>query len=103
MWTLVAESGAFWIFFSAPELRQQGFTGSVQTVRRFLHPLRRTAPRPSGPAVPRPEVPKPRHLTRWVVIDPRYLKPEQADQLATRWPAAQSYKPPPTTSASSPT
>src|SRR2546423_13194760 len=28
------------------ELRHRGFTGSVQTVRRFLHPLRGTAPCP---------------------------------------------------------
>jgi transposase len=64
------------------EIRQRGFTGSVQTVRRYLHPLRATAPRPSCPAVPRPEVPKPRHLTRWIMTDPRHLKPEHADQLA---------------------
>lgn len=64
------------------ELRQRGFTGSVQTVRRYLHPLRGTVPRPSGPATPCPEVPKPRHLTRWIMTDPQRLKPEQADQLA---------------------
>ena len=29
------------------ELRQRGFTGSVQTVRRFVHPLRGSAPRPN--------------------------------------------------------
>jgi transposase len=58
------------------ELRQRGFTGSVQTVRRFLHPLRDTVPspsRPSHPVPPRPEVPKPRHLTRWLMTDPRHL------------------------------
>jgi transposase len=64
------------------ELQQRGFTGSVQTVRRFLHPLRGTAPRPPRPVQPRPEVPKPRHLTRWILTDPRHLDAEQSDQLA---------------------
>jgi transposase len=68
------------------ELRQRGFTGSVQTVRRFLHPLRETAPcpsRPPNPAPPRPEVPKPRHLTRWIMTDPRHLAEEETQRLAT--------------------
>jgi len=67
------------------ELRQRGFTGSVQTVRRFLHPLRDNAPCPSpppSPMQPRPEVPKPRHLTRWIMTDPRHLNGEQTEQLA---------------------
>ncbi len=64
------------------ELQHLGFTGSVQTVRRFLHPLRGTAPRPSQPVSPRPEVPKPRHLTRWIMTDPPHLDAEQTDQLA---------------------
>jgi Transposase len=67
------------------ELQQLGFTGSVQTVRRFLHPLRGTAPRPAQPprpVQPRPEVPKPRHLSRWIMTDPRHLNVEQTDQLA---------------------
>ena len=64
------------------ELRQRGFTASVQTVRRFLHPLRGTAPSPPSPAQPRPAVPQPRHLTRWIMTDPRHLNSEQADQLA---------------------
>jgi transposase len=63
------------------ELRQRGFTGSVQTVRRFLHPLRGTAPRPSSSATPRPERPKPRHLTRWIMTDPAHLDTEETDQL----------------------
>jgi hypothetical protein len=68
------------------ELRHLGFTGSVQTVRRYLHPLRGTAPRsaqPPRPVPPRPDVPKPRHLTRWIMTDPRHLDAEQTDQLAT--------------------
>jgi transposase len=67
------------------ELRQRGFTGSVQTVRRFLHPLRDTAPSPRPPSrtPPRPEVPKPRHLTRWIMTDPRHLNEEETKRLAT--------------------
>jgi len=61
------------------KLRALGFTGSVQTARRFLHPLRGTA---SRPVQPRPEVPKPRHLTRWIMTDPLHLHCEEADQLA---------------------
>ena len=38
------------------ELRQRGFTGSVQTVRRFLHPLRDVAAHPSRPRQPLPSV-----------------------------------------------
>jgi transposase len=65
------------------ELRQLGFTGSVQTVRRFLHPLRDTAPCSPRPVQPRPEVPKPRLLTRWIMTDPQHLDAEQVDQLDT--------------------
>jgi hypothetical protein len=68
------------------ELRQLGFTGSVQTVRRCLHPLRDTTPspsRPPEPIPPRPEVPKPRHITRWIMTDPRHLKEEDTQRLAT--------------------
>jgi transposase len=67
------------------ELRQLGYTGSVQTVRRFLHPLRGTAPHPprrARPIQPSPEVPKPRRLTRWIMTDPRRLDTEQTEQLA---------------------
>jgi len=45
------------------ELRQVGFTGSVQTVRRWLHPLAQRQPRVSPAPKPRPEVPKPRQIT----------------------------------------
>jgi transposase len=68
------------------ELQHLGFTGSVQTVRRFLHPLRGAAPRraqPARPVPPCPEVPKPRQLTRWIMTDPRHLDAEQTEQLAT--------------------
>jgi hypothetical protein len=62
------------------ELAALGFTGSVQTIRRWLHPLRSaalTAPRPTRPAVP-----KPRHITRWIMTDPQHLAADQHAQLA---------------------
>jgi hypothetical protein len=65
------------------ELRQLGFTGSVQTVRRYLHPLREAAPGAPRPVQPRPEVPKPRLLTRWIMTDPQRLDADQVEQL---WP-----------------
>lgn len=64
------------------ELRQVGFTGSVQTVRRWLHPLRGHQPRASPPPTPRPEVPKPRQVTRWIMTEPTRLDPAETDQLA---------------------
>ena len=71
------------------ELTALGFTGSVQTIRRWLHPLRAAAPsrapQPALAPVPkpaRPPVPKPRHITRWIMTDPQHLTPDQHTQLA---------------------
>ena len=61
------------------ELSALGFTGSVQTVRRWLHPLR--AATPDTPRPVRPVVPKPRHITRWIMTDPQYLTPDEQTQL----------------------
>jgi transposase len=48
------------------ELQQRGWTGSPQTVRRYVHLLRQ-----SGPAVtPAPAVPKTREITRWLLSRP---------------------------------
>lgn len=61
------------------ELAALGFTGSVQTIRRWLHPLRAAvsaAPRPTRPAVP-----KPRHITRWIMTHPQHLTTDQHAQL----------------------
>jgi transposase len=66
------------------ELRQLGFTGSVQTVRRYLHPLRANAVATATrrlPSPPRPSVPKPRHITRWIMSDPNRLDPDDQAQL----------------------
>jgi transposase len=67
------------------ELRERGYTGSIQTVRRYLHPLRDSAPSPRSSAVvrPRPAVPKPRRITRWMMTDPDRLDSDDAAQLAT--------------------
>jgi transposase len=71
------------------ELTALGFTGSVQTIRRWLHPLRAaapsSAPHPARSAVPkpaRPAVPKPRRITRWIMTDPQRLAPDQHAQLS---------------------
>ena len=71
------------------ELTALGFTGSVQTIRRWLHPLRTTtptsAPQPARATVPKlalPAVPKPRQITRWIMTDPQHLAPDQHARLA---------------------
>ncbi|MEV4135577.1 hypothetical protein AB0J72_25795 [Dactylosporangium sp. NPDC049742] len=61
------------------ELAALGFTGSVQTRRRWLHPLR--AATPAAPQPIRPAVPKPRHITRWIMTDPQHLAPDEDAQL----------------------
>jgi hypothetical protein len=62
------------------------FTGSVQTVRRYLHPLRQghSGTRPARPqaARPRPTVSKPRRIVRWIMTDPNRLDPDDQAQLA---------------------
>lgn len=51
------------------ELQQRGWTGSPQTVRRYVHLLRQ-----AGPAVtPAPAVPKTRQITRWLLSRPGSL------------------------------
>lgn len=51
------------------ELQQRGWTGSPQTVRRYVHLLRQ-----AGPAVtPAPAVPKTREITRWLLSRPGSL------------------------------
>jgi transposase len=59
------------------EIRQQGFRGSVMTVRRYIQPFRaaKTAP----PATPAP--PKPRHVTSWVMTKPDNLTTEDQAKL----------------------
>jgi transposase len=59
------------------ELQERGWTGSDQTVRRYVAPFRRAAAAP-GPA---PAVPKTRQITRWLLSRPDHLRPEQTAQL----------------------
>jgi hypothetical protein len=64
------------------ELRQRGYTGSVQTIRRYLHPLRDPGtPSTVRRVTPRPVVPKPRRITRWIMTDPDRLDPADRSQL----------------------
>jgi transposase len=59
------------------ELREQGWAGSVQTVRRYVRPFRQ-APAAPGPA---PAVPKTRQITRWLLTRPDHLQPDEQAQI----------------------
>jgi hypothetical protein len=68
------------------EICQQGFTGSDQTVRRYVDPFRATL---AGPPAP-PTAPKTRHVTRWIMTDPGNLDADdqvQLDAISGRSPA----------------
>jgi hypothetical protein len=60
------------------ELREQGWTGSVKTVRRYVAPFRKT----TAPAEPPPAVPKTRQITRLLLTRPGRLQPDEQAQLA---------------------
>ena len=60
------------------ELAAQGWTGSVQAVRRYVRPFRQL---PAAPP-PAPAVPKARQITRWLLSRPEHLQPGERDQLA---------------------
>ena len=59
------------------ELREQGWTGSEQTVRRYVRPFRQ------APAAPDPAsaVPKTRQITRWLLTRPDHLQDGERAQL----------------------
>lgn len=63
------------------ELQTLGFTGSVQTVRRYLRPLRTTRATAAPTVSPRPAVPKPRQVVRWIMTEPGKLDPDEQTQL----------------------
>jgi transposase len=65
------------------EIREQGFRGSAQTLRRHLQPLRPVtgATRRHLPAPSTPAPPKPRCVTKWIMSDPAKLKPEDQHKL----------------------
>lgn len=61
------------------ELRQRGWAGSVQTVRRYVAPFRKTDAAPEPPA----SVPKTRQITRLLLTRPDHLHPDEQAQLAS--------------------
>jgi hypothetical protein len=67
------------------ELRRQGWNGSVQTVRRYLAPLRKT----DAAAQPPPAVPKTRQVTSLLLTRPDHLQPDEQAQRRLR-PAPQA-------------
>jgi len=65
----------------------QGWTGSVQAVRRYVRQFRpaggrTTAARPRQPAPAAPPPPKTRQITRWLLSHPGRLHPDDQAQLA---------------------
>jgi transposase len=59
------------------ELREQGWTGSEQTVRRYVRPFRQALAAPD----PAPAVPKTRQITRWLLTRPDHLQEDEQAQL----------------------
>ena len=59
------------------ELREQGWAGSEQTVRRYVRPFRQALAAPDPAAA----VPKTRQITRWLLTRPDHLQPGEQAQL----------------------
>jgi len=59
------------------ELKAQGYTGSDQTVRRYLRPFRHGHPTPP----PGPTPPAVREVTGWILRHPDTLDPEEQTRL----------------------
>ena len=59
------------------ELQQRGWTGSEQTVRRYVRPFRQA---PAAPD-PAPAIPKTRQITRWLLTRPDHLQADEQAQL----------------------
>ena len=59
------------------ELRERGWAGSEQTVRRYVRPFRQALAAPE----PAPAVPKTRQITRWLLTRPDHLQPDEQAQL----------------------
>ena len=59
------------------ELRERGWAGSVQTVRRYVRPFRQALAAPD----PAPAVPKTRQITRWLLTRPDHLQAGDQAQL----------------------
>jgi len=60
------------------EIIAQGYSGSHQTVRRYLQPFRELL---TAPPVP-PTVPKVRRITGWIMTDPDNLDADKQQKLA---------------------
>jgi hypothetical protein len=81
------------------ELRERGWTGSEQTVRRYVRPFRQALTAPD----PAPAVPKTRQITRWLLTHPDRLQPGEQAQLQAiraRCPHISRYSPSPRAYAS---
>ncbi|WP_123982715.1 ISL3 family transposase [Streptomyces sp. Ag109_O5-1] len=67
------------------ELREQGFTGDIQSVRRYFRPFKKPhSPRPKHPSAPQPKprpAPKPRRVVRWIMTNPGHLSDADATEL----------------------
>jgi transposase len=59
------------------ELRQRGWAGSEQTVRRYVRPFRQALAAPD----PATAAPKTRQITRWLLTRPDHLQPGEHAQL----------------------
>jgi transposase len=59
------------------ELRERGWAGSEQTVRRYVRPFRQALAAPD----PSPAIPKTRQITRWLLTRPDHLQPDEQAQL----------------------
>lgn len=67
------------------EIQEQGFTGDVQSVRRYFRPFKKPhSPLPKSPPAPPPPVrtvPKPRRVVRWIMTAPDRLPEADAAEL----------------------
>ncbi|WNZ07350.1 ISL3 family transposase [Streptomyces sp. 11x1] len=67
------------------EIQEQGFTGDVQSVRRYFRPFKKPhSPLPKSPSTPPPQVrtlPKPRRVVRWIMSAPDRLSEANVAEL----------------------
>ncbi|MER5219345.1 transposase [Streptomyces flaveus] len=66
-------------------MRELGFTGDIQSVRRYFRPFKKPhSPLPKSPPTPPPPVqtvPKPRRVVRWIMTNPERLSSADATEL----------------------